>query len=141
MLGGQELTRGARDLCSCPWGGEGGKSNAAVCSQLCEEGCPSHGARMAAVRGLCPGAGIGLCTAAREGRLGKLLASLRSEKGARFLVENTNVVPVSSLLCSPLEVSGQKGTGCCGSSRAVLQLCRAVVTASGRVKDWALSFP
>lgn len=88
----------------------------------------------------CPGAKVGLCTAAHEERLGKLLVSLWRGKGRQFLVEN--IVPVSSFLRSPLEVSGQKGTaGAAAAPGRCSSPAGAVVTASSRVKNWALSFP
>lgn len=53
-----------------------------------------------------------------------------------------NIVPVSSLLRSPLEVSGQKGTaGAAAAPGRCSSPARAVGAASSRVKNWALSFP
>lgn len=128
---------------SVPHLGEGKEVNralAAVCNQLCEERSPSDGAGPALWEGSVPGP-VRACALqlVREGWR-SLLASLRTETGPQLLTENA--VPVSSLLRSPLEVSGRKGTAC--AAAAAPGRCFSPAGAGGDsqrlVESWALSF-
>lgn len=123
MLGEQELTKGAWGSLVLPLGrGEEVNRTLVFVTSSVSRGAPVMGQGRLLWED-CPRTGVGLCTAAREGRLGNLLASLWREKGPQFLMGEY----CSCLLSPTLTTRGQRpkgNRGCCSSSWAVLQPCR-----------------